>query len=326
MSKKVLFTHPVFEEGVVELKEKGYDVMVPDHVPTRQEMLDIIPEYDAIVIPWFKADKEVIDIGKNLKMIVPYGIGYDNVDVKTATEQGVVVANVRAVREPTAELGASLIIAAMRNVAQINLRFRQAPGFKWGPMSNLGYSLRGKTLGIIGMGHIGASAAKRLVPWGMNVIYHNRHEVDPKLAEELGGAKLVSLEELMKTADVVYCAANLSPETYHIVGKEQLELMKPTAIIANTGRGSLIDEAALIEHLKAGKIWGAALDVFETEPNINPELLAMENVVCTAHMGTATFDDKIAMTKECCQNIINFFEKGEVPNCVNPDVLQNLKK
>lgn len=323
--KKVLFTHPVFEEGLVELR-KNYDVTNPDHVPTRQEMLDIIPEYDAIVIPWFKADKEVIEIGKNLKMIVPYGIGYDNVDVKTATEHGIVVANVRAVREPTAELGAAIIVSVMRNVSQINLRFRQAPGFKWGPMSNLGYSLRGKTLGVIGMGHIGSSAAKRLHAWGMNVIYHNRHEVDPKIAEELGGAKLVSLEELLKTSDAVYLAASLNEGSRHIIGAEQLALMKPTAFIFNTGRGALIDETALIEALKAGKIAGAGLDVFETEPNPNPELLAMENVVCTAHMGTATYDDKIAMTKECCENIINFFEKNEVPNIVNPDVLQNLKK
>lgn len=325
MKKKVLFTHPVFEEGLIELR-KNYDVTNPDHVPARQEMLDIMPEYDAVVIPWFKADKEVIDIGKKLKMIVPYGIGYDNVDVKHATEQGIVVANVRAVREPTAELGAALVISTMRNVSQVNMRFRTAPGFKWGPMSNLGYSLRDKTLGVIGMGNIGASAAKRLRAWGMNIVYHNRHEVDPELAKELGGARLVSLEELLKTSDAVYCAANLSPETYHIIGKEQLEMMKPTAFIFNTGRGALIDEIALIEHLKAGKIAGAGLDVFETEPNINPELLALENVVCTAHMGTATFDDKIAMTKECCENIMNFFDKGEVPNIVNPDVLTKLKK
>lgn len=323
--KKVLFTHPVFEEGIVELR-KYYEVTNPDHKPTRQEMLDILPEYDAVVIPWFKADKEAIEAGKNLKMIVPYGIGYDNVDVPTATEKGIVVANIRAVRQPTAELGASLVVATMRNVAQINMRLRTNPGLPWGPMSNLGYSLRDKTLGVIGMGNIGASAAKRLHAWGMKVIYHNRHEIDPELAKELGGARLVSLEELVKTSDAVYCAANLSAETFHIIDKPQLEMMKPTAFVFNTGRGSLINESALIEHLKAGKIAGAGLDVFESEPNINPELLAMDNVVCTAHMGTATYDDKIAMTKEGSMNIINFFEKGEVPNIVNPDVLAKLKK
>lgn len=322
---KVLFTHPMIESGLKELLENDYEVYCPKEKKTRQEILDICGAYDAIVCPNFKVDKECIDAMPSLKIIATFGKGYDNVDTKYATEKGIVVANQHAVDEVTAEFGISLVVSTMRNIAQTNHNLRTIPGLPWGPMANLGHSLRGKTLGIIGMGRIGRGVAKRALAFEMKIIYYNRHSVGEELEGFLGHAKRVPLEELLRTSDAVFINAPLNDETYHMISTEQLNLMKPDAYLFNQGRGQIIDEAALIAHLKAGKLAGAGLDVFETEPNINPELLAMRNVVVTAHMATATYEDKAEMVAAAGRNIMDFLERGETPNIVNPDVLSHLK-
>lgn len=326
MSKaKVLFTHPMIESGLKELLENDYEVYCPKEKKTRKEILDICGDYDAIVCPNFKVDKECIDAMPKLKVIATFGKGYDNVDVKYATEKGIVVANQHAVDEVTAEFGASLIVSTMRNIAQTNHNLRTIPGLPWGPVANLGHSLRGKTLGIIGMGRIGRGVAKRAMAFEMNIIYYNRHSVGAELEGFLGHAKRVSLEELLRTSDAVFINAPLNKETFHMISTEQLAMMKQDAYLFNQGRGPIIDEAALIECLKTGKLAGVGLDVFETEPNINPELLQFRNVVVTAHMATATYEDKALMVEAAGRNIIDFLERGETPNIVNPEVLSNLK-
>lgn len=325
MKRKVFLTHPMIKSGLKDMEALGYDIYMPDRKITRQEILDACKEYEAIVAPNVKVDKEMIDNMPELKIICTYGAGYDNVDVPYATEKGIVVANITAVHEVTAEFGIALIAATMRNIAQINYLLRKTPGLPWGPVANLGHSMRGKTLGIIGMGRIGRGVAKRALAFGMKIIYTNRKSVGEELEGFLNGAKKVSMEELLKTSDAVFINAPLTPETFHMIGEKELNMMKDDAYIFNQGRGKIIDEKALIKVMKSGKLSAAGLDVFETEPNIDAELLAMDNVVCTAHMGTATIEDKAAMVAAVGENIINYFEHQQFPHIVNPEVLPNRK-
>ena len=319
-----MFTHPMIESGLAEMQALGYDVFCPKQKMSRQEILDMCSPYEAIVCPNFKVDKEVIDRMPELKIICAFGAGYDNIDVAYATEKGIVVANMTAVHEVTAEFGISLIAATMRNIARLNYELRTVPGLPWGPIANLGHSMRGKTLGIIGMGRIGRGVAKRALAFGMKIIYNNRRSVGEELEGFLGGARLVSLEELLRTSDAVFINAPLTPETFHMISDKELEMMKPDAYIFNQGRGKIIDEEALIRCLKSGKLAGAGLDVFETEPNINPELLKFPNVVVTAHMGTSTYEDKAGMVAAAGENIIEYFEHKRFPHIVNPQVLAKL--
>ena len=326
MSRKVLFTHPMIESGLADMQALGYDVLCPKTKLSRQEILDLCAPYEAIVCPNFKVDREVIDRMPALKIICSFGAGYDNVDVAYATEKGIVVANMTAVHEVTAEFGIALIAATMRNIAQINHDLRTIPGLPWGPIANLGHSMRGKTLGIIGMGRIGRGVAKRALAFGMNIIYTNRKSVGEELEGFLNGARLVSLEDLLRTSDAVFINAPLTPETKYMIGEKELAMMKPDAYIFNQGRGKIIDEQALIRCLRKGHLAGAGLDVFENEPNIPQELLAMRNVVVTAHMGTSTIEDKAGMVAAAGQNIIDYFEHHRFPHIVNPEVLPRLSR
>ena len=322
--RRVLFTHPMVESGLKEMQDLGYQIYCPKEKKPRQEIIEVAKDYEAIVCPVFKVDKEVIDAMPDLKIICTFGKGYDNVDLAYATEKGIVVANMHAVDKVTAEFGATLIASTMRNLAQTNHNLHTIPGLPWGPVANLGHCLRGKTLGIIGMGRIGRGVAKRMLAFGMNIIYYNRHSVGEELEGFLGGAKRVEFEELLRTSDAVFINAPLNDETYHMINEDTLKLMKDDAYLFNQGRGQIVDEQALIRHMQAGKLAGAGLDVFEHEPNIPQELLDLRNVVVTAHMGTGTYEDKAGMVAAAGRNIIDYFEHGKVPNLVNKDVLPKL--
>ena len=322
--RRVLFTHPMVESGLKEMQDLGYQIYCPKEKKPRQEIIEVAKDYEAIVCPVFKVDKEVIDAMPDLKIICTFGKGYDNVDLAYATEKGIVVANMHAVDEVTAEFGATLIASTMRNLAQTNHNLHTIPGLPWGPVANLGHSLRGKTLGIIGMGRIGRGVAKRMLAFGMKIIYYNRHSVGEELEGFLGGAKRVEFEELLRMSDAVFINAPLNDETYHMINEDTLKLMKDDAYLFNQGRGQIVDEQALIRHMQAGKLAGAGLDVFEHEPNIPHELLDLRNVVVTAHMGTGTYEDKAGMVAAAGRNIIEYFEHGRVPNLVNKDVLPKL--
>ena len=178
-------------------------------------------------------------------------------------------------------------------------------------LANLGYSLGGKTLGILGMGRIGQALARRAKASCMNVIYHNRHRVSPEIEQQYD-AKFVEFHELLKTSDFISVNVPYSKETWHMIGKEQIELMKPTAILVNTARGPIVDELALADALKNKRIWGAGLDVFEFGDKVSPEILACENAVITPHVGTQTYDVRNEMAEYVSRNIINFYEGGPV--------------
>ncbi len=280
---------------------------------SREEILRLLPEYDVLLSIFHShdlVDKEIIDAGSKLKLISNYGVGYNNIDVQYAREKGIAVTNTpHSVNNPTAELAMALMLSAARRVSECNLRIRKEKESMWGTMKNLGFSLDGKTLGIIGMGNIGRNVARKAEAFGMNVIYYNR-------LTEVAGYQRTDLETLLRISDFITLHTPLTAETRHLIDIREFSLMKPTAILVNTARGAVINEKALVEALRSHVIAGAALDVFEDEPHITEALYGFDNVVLTPHIGTGTIDTRIAMAEEALTNIRNFFN-GSPTNVVN---------
>ena len=280
---------------------------------SREEILRLLPEYDVLLSIFHShdlVDKEIIDAGSKLKLISNYGVGYNNIDVQYARKKGIAVTNTpHSVNNPTAELAMALMLSAARRVSECNLRIRKEKESMWGTMKNLGFSLDGKTLGIIGMGNIGRNVARKAEAFGMNVIYYNRRT-------EVAGYQRTDLETLLRISDFITLHTPLTAETRHLIDIREFSLMKPTAILVNTARGAVINEKALVEALRSHVIAGAALDVFEDEPHISEALYGFDNVVLTPHIGTGTIDTRIAMAEEALTNIRNFFN-GSPTNVVN---------
>lgn len=268
------------------------------------EVLERIKDYHALHAISLKVDQSIIDAGKSLELISNYGVGYDNIDVGLAASRGISVANTPvSTSKATAEYTIGLMIALLRNIALNDRRLRSGKLSEWSSSVQTGYSLRGKQLGILGMGRIGKEVALIAQSLGMKVCYHNRNALQSNYL-----ATYLSLEELFKSSDILSIHAPSTPETHHILDAKRIALMKNSAWIINTARGNLIDHDALISGLKEKKIMGAALDVFPNEPNIPSALLKMDNVLLSPHNGTGTFEDRAAMFQESFANIVAFFE------------------
>lgn len=313
MKKKILITYNLPREGFAELTEH-FELIFPKNASfSKTEVLERMAECDALLSMFnFVIDKEIIDAGKNLKIISNFGVGFNNVDFEYARHKGVMVTNTPdPVVEPTAEMAFALMLATARRVAECDRKLRDAAsGLKWGVMENLGVGLHGKTLGIVGLGRIGKSIARRAEAFGMKVVYHNRKET------EAGNAKYCStLDELLYVSDFVSLNVPLTDETRHLIDADALKKMKPSAILINTARGPVVDELALADALKNRTIRAAGLDVFENEPSVCPQLLALDNVVLAPHNGTATIDARIEMSRFAARNIVNFFDGGKI-TCV----------
>ena len=308
--KRVLISSRLLPKGFSELMSQ-YEVVFPDNpVFTKEEVIQLLPHFDAFVPTFvYKVDREMIDAAaKRVKIIANYGVGYSNIDVEYAAQLGIVVTNTPdPVIEPTAEMALALMLAAARRVSECDHKLRTPNGLQWGVLENLGQSLYGKTLGIVGMGRIGQALARRALACGMHIIYYNRHHLAPEL-EATYRTHRVELDELLRISDVISLHTPLTDETHHLINRNRLKQMKPSAILVNTARGAVIDEAALVDALQKGCIAAAALDVYEFEPNILPELLLLDNVVLAPHNGTATVDARNDMARLASQNIIRFFE------------------
>lgn len=313
MKKKILAGYNFHREPFAVLNEQ-FDITYPSSKHFKKEqILDLIGEYE-IFIPNFSfyTDQEIIDRAKNLKIIANFGVGYNNIDTEYAAKNGIVVTNTpNSVLEPTAELCFGLIHAVARRIGFYNNKLRTPEGLTWGLYDNPGVAMYGKTLGIYGFGRIGQAIARRAVASGMRIIYHNRKPVSKEI-EERFNARYVSFDELLSQSDFVSINAPATSETYHIINAEAIDKMKPNAILINTSRGSTVDELALIEALKENRIFGAGLDVYETEPRINPLFFELDNVVLTPHAGTQTIEGRHDMQSEVAQNIINFYNGGKI--------------
>jgi len=317
--KKVLIAYRLKPEGLRELEGK-YEVTLPKEKSyfTKQEVMEMIPEYEVLVPNFsFYTDKEIMKRGAKLELISNYGVGFNNIDVDYASEMGIVVTNIpNSTREPTAEFAFALLMAAARRIGYYDRKLRTTEGVSWGIYAEGGLPVYGKTLGIIGMGRIGQSLARRAVAAGMEIIYHNRSRLD-KSIEKRYNAQYVSFDALLQAADFISLNAPSTPETFHMIGEKQFQLMKPTAVFINTARGNMVDEKALANALKEEKIWAAALDVYENEPHILPGLLKLDNVLLAPHAGTKTLEDRINMSVEMVQNIIGFYEGSYTISRVN---------
>lgn len=311
---KILVTYDMFREGFTELVDK-YDVTFPEGRDfTYEEVFEMIPEYDVLCSMFdFPVDKKLIDHAPKLQLIANYAVGYNNIDVAYALEKGLTVANTPdPVTAPTANLALGLMLDTARRITECDRKLRTlGKAMKVGVLENLGMNVTGKTLGILGMGRIGKALAKRANACGMEVIYHNRRQLYIEEETKLN-VTYVSKEELLANSDFVSLNAPYTSETHHIIGEEELRQMKPAAILINTARGPLVDEQALVKALQDGTIWGAGLDVFEFGDYPLPELLAMDNVVLTPHIGTQTTEVRVVMARTVCDNVIGFLE-GDRP-------------
>ena len=308
--KKILVTFDMFREGFTELENK-YEVTFPNGRDfSYDEISEMIPQYDVLCSMFdFPVDKALIDRGVNLKLIANYAVGYNNIDVAYALSKGLTVANTPdPVTAPTANLALGLMLDTARRITECDRKLRTlGKAMKVGVLENLGVSITGQTLGIIGLGRIGKALCKRARACGMNVMYNNRRPLYIEEETKLG-ASFVSMEELLAQSDFVSLNVPYNQDTYHIIGEPELKQMKPSAILINTGRGPLVDEHALVKALQEGIIRGAGLDVFEFGDYPLPELLEMDNVVLTPHIGTQTMDARIAMARAVANNVIGFLE------------------
>ena len=255
--------------------------------------------------------REMIMSAPNLKLITNFGVGFNNIDLEACRERGIRVTNTpQPVIEPTAELAFALMHDVARRTAEFDRKLRQGKAEAFGVMNNLSHSLYGKTLGIIGMGRIGQALARRAVASGMRIVYHNRKPLSDEVMRQLGyKANYVTKEELLETADFVSLNLPYTPEVKHIINGKALRMMKPTAYLINTARGAHVDEEALVKALREGEIAGAAMDVYEHEPQITPALLELDNVVLSPHTGTGTWEGRIAMCENVCDNILAWERK-----------------
>lgn len=305
--------------------EKDFELVFPTESTWQKEKLEdeIKSAYGMITIFTTPLAKEVFTKTTTLKIIANFGVGYSNIDVTEATKHGIMVTNTPdTVTEPTAELAFGLMINIARNISGCNTDIRKPNGIKWGVMQNLSTGLSGKRLGIIGMGAIGQAVARRANASCMEVVYHNRTRLAPE-KEYKHNATYLPIKELMSTSDFISLHCPLTKETTHLIDTKSLKRMKPTAFIINTARGPVIDEKALASALKNGLIAGAALDVFENEPQIEPELLSCKNTLLLPHIGTATLDTRIAMANKVIDNILAFHRQDfDKMNLVNRELLE----
>jgi glyoxylate reductase len=325
---KIVVTRRIPEPAVDLLREAGDVWVSPDDRPLEvPELHDAVNGADIVVtLLHDKVDDAFFDAASDrLRAVCNVAVGFDNIDVAAATKRGVVVTNTPAVlTEATADLAMTLILAVTRRAGEGERLIRAREPWSWHMFMLLGMGLQGKTLGVVGMGAIGQSLARRAKAFGMSVIYSDARQAPPEVEQELG-ARRVELDELLRTSDVVSIHAPLMDSTRHLINAETLGLMKETAYLVNSARGPIIDEAALVDALRAGRIAGAGLDVYENEPETHPGLLDLENVVLLPHLGSATIETRTAMGVLAAENAVAVLN-GERPKTpVNPEVLDGAK-
>lgn len=325
MPFNVYVTRMIPRAGIDYLQEncETVDINPEDRVLSPQELLEAIKERDGILcLLTDNINEEVFDAARGAKVFANMAVGYDNIDVAEATRRGIAITNTPGVlTDATSDFAWALLFSIARRVVEADKFTRAGKFVGWGPLVFLGGDITGKTLGIIGAGRIGTAVALKSPGFRMQVLYTDIQQNET--LEEKIGARRVSLEELLEKSDFVSIHVNLTPDTQHLIGPRQLELMKPTAYLINTSRGPVIDEAALVEALKEKKIAGAALDVYEEEPKVHPELMKLDNVVLTPHIASATIESRSKMALMAAENLVAVL-KGKPPkNCVNPQVLKS---
>ena len=294
------------EPGIGPLQAAGHEVRYRaiDEPASPAELAELVPGVAAILpLLTERIDAAVLDAaGSSLKVVGNMAVGFDNIDVAACTERGVIVTNTPDVlTDATADLTWALLLAAVRRVGEGERLVRSAAWDGWRPGQLLGMGLQGKVLGIIGMGKIGSAVARRATPFGMRVVYNNRSRSTEEAALR---ATWLPFSELLEVADVVVLTAPSTAQTRHLLDAAAFDRMKTGAVVVNSARGPLIDEAALVDALRSGRLRAAGLDVYEREPELHPGLRELQQVVLLPHLGSATEEARAAMVQLACDNIV----------------------
>ena len=323
MKPSILVARAIFPEVVERLRQhfdvednQNDDIYSPEQLAARLKgkhgLFSTLSE---------RVDPQLLAACPDLKAVCNMAVGYNNIDVDAATQAGVMVTNTPDVlNETTADFGWALLMAAARRITESEQWLRAGQWQKWRYDSFVGADLHGSTLGVLGMGRIGQAIARRSTGFGMKVIYHNRSRLAPELEAQANNARYVGREELLREADHVMLVMPYSPALHHTIGQAEIALMKPTAILVNIARGGIVDDAALIAALRAGRIAGAGLDVYENEPAFNPGFLELSNVVLTPHIASASTRTRLAMANCAADNLIAALTRQPPPNLLNPAV------
>lgn len=293
-----------------------------DDIALDQEQLKQAVQNCDVLVPTVtdRIDRDVImAAGSELRLIANFGAGTDHIDVAAAYERGIIVTNTPGVlTEDTADLTMALILAVPRRLVEGDRLSRAGKFTGWAPTSHLGHRVRGKKLGIIGMGRIGQAVARRADAFGLSVHYHNRRAVPDSIEQALNATYWVDLDEMLANVDIVSINCPSTPSTHHLINAERLAIMGPDSYIINTSRGDVIDEAALANALESGAIAGAGLDVYEFEPQINAKLLTLPNVILAPHIGSSTFESREEMGGKVLINIHTWLDHHRCPDRVLP--------
>lgn len=321
MTARVFVTRRLPAAGLAPLREAGLAVEVhdSDEAIARDELLRRSAGVSALItLVSERVDDELLDAaGPGLRVVANYAVGYDNVDVAACARRGVAVTNTPDVlTDATADLAVALLLAAARRLVEGDALVRAGRWTGWQPGQLLGVPVAGATLGLVGMGRIGAAVARRARGFGMRVLYHNRRR--DASAEEALGAVYRPLEDLLRESDAVSLHVPLTPATRHLIGARELALMKPTAVLVNTARGPVVDEAALAAALRAGRPFAAGLDVYEREPAVEADLLTLPNVVLAPHLGSATTRARTDMALLCARAVVDVLAGRTPANLVTP--------
>jgi len=322
---KVIVTRKLPDSVETRMRELfDTELNLTDEPFTRKQLIDAIGRCD-VLAPTItdKLDAPLLaKAGERLKLIANFGAGVDHIDVAAANEAGLMVTNTPGVlTEDTADLTVTLILATLRRVIEGANALQAGEFTGWAPTWMLGRRLGGKRLGIIGMGRIGTAVARRAKAFGVQIHYHNRKPVSSRVSEELEATYWDNLDQMLARMDIISIHCPHTPATFHLLSARRLKLLQPHAIVINTARGGVIDEAALAELLANHEIAGAGLDVFELEPRINPKLLKLPSAVLLPHMGSATVEARVDMGEKVIINIKTWMDGHRPPDRVWPQML-----
>ena len=307
----------VIETRMMELFNTRLNI--DDHQMTQSELVEAAKQAE-ILVPTVtdRIDAGVLSqASPDLRLIASFGTGVDNIDLKTARQRGITVTNTPGVlTDDTADMTMALMLATPRRLSEGERLVRSGQWQGWGPTSMLGHRITGKRLGIIGMGRIGQAVARRAKGFGLSIHYHNRRRVHPDVEAELEATYWESLDQMLSRMDIISVNCPHTPATYHLLSARRLKLLQPHCYVVNTSRGEVIDENALTRLLESGDVAGAALDVYEHEPAVNPKLLKLENVILLPHMGSSTIEGRIDMGEKVIINIKTFVDGHTPPDRV----------
>jgi glyoxylate reductase len=323
---KVVVTRRLPEAVETRMREL-FDVELNDaDAPLSAEDLAAAAARCEVLVPTVtdRIDQKVVAHGARagLKLIANYGAGFDHIDVATARENGITVTNTPGVlAEDTADMTMALILAVPRRLAEGMALIQSGKWQGWSPTGMVGRRVGGKRLGIVGMGHVGQAVARRAGGFGLQVHYHDRARLRPETEETLGATWWESLDQMLARIDILTIHVPHTPATFHLLSARRLKLLKPSAYLVNTARGEIVDENALTRMLMKGELAGAALDVFEKEPAVNPRLMGLPNVVLLPHMGSATMEGRLDMGEKVILNVKTYADGHRPPDQVLPSML-----